>query len=85
MLAPDHLCGRYQGAEDIAATIAQTVGPGAWWLPVRANEAVHWYRCDHVGDRGGAPRQHAVDEPWRGAGTAAQVGDQPDTPLHRTC
>ncbi|MEV4846380.1 MFS transporter [Micromonospora matsumotoense] len=42
MLSPEHLRGRYQGAEGIAATIGQTVGPALGGYLYAANDQVHW-------------------------------------------
>jgi MFS family permease len=49
MLAPNHLRGRYQGAEGIAATIAQAVGPALGGYMYATNKAAHWWVCGLLG------------------------------------
>jgi MFS family permease len=48
MLAPEHLRGRYQGAEGIAITIAQTAGPALGGLLYGLNADSHWVVCTLV-------------------------------------
>jgi MFS family permease len=48
MLAPDHLRGRYQGAEGIAITLAQTAGPALGGLFYSISPAGHWLTCGVV-------------------------------------
>jgi len=44
-LAPAHLRGRYQGAEGMAVSIAQTAGPAAGGLFYALTPAGHWTAC----------------------------------------
>jgi MFS family permease len=44
-LAPPHLRGRYQGAEGIAVTLAQTVGPAIGGFLFAVSEPAHWVAC----------------------------------------
>lgn len=48
MLAPDHLRGRYQGAEGIAITVAQSVGPALGGLFYQYNADAHWVAAGAV-------------------------------------
>lgn len=45
MLAPDHLRGRYQGAEGIAITLAQTAGPALGTFLYSVSTTSHWVSC----------------------------------------
>jgi MFS family permease len=45
MLAPDHLRGRYQGAEGIAITLAQTAGPALGGFLYAVSTTSHWVSC----------------------------------------
>jgi predicted MFS family arabinose efflux permease len=49
LLAPEHLRGRYQGAEGIAATLAQTVGPALGGYLYSAQPNLHWEICGALG------------------------------------
>jgi MFS family permease len=45
MLAPEHLRGRYQGAEGVAVTLAQAAGPALGGLTYAASADLHWLSC----------------------------------------
>jgi MFS family permease len=45
MLAPDHLRGRYQGAEGVAITLAQSAGPALGGLFYQYSAGTHWVSC----------------------------------------
>src|SRR5262249_50859033 len=49
MLAPEHLRGRYQGAEGIAITVAQTVGPALGGFLYGVSAASNWVACGLLG------------------------------------
>lgn len=67
MLAPDHLRGRYQGAEGIAITLAQTAGPALGGLLYAIRPGGHWTIAGAVGVVGIllilAARHPRVDNP----------------------
>ncbi|MEU1733069.1 MFS transporter [Streptosporangium sp. NPDC020145] len=48
LLAPGHLRGRYQGAEGVAVTVAQTAGPAAGGFLYGHTAAGHWALCGVV-------------------------------------
>ena len=54
LLAPEHLRGRYQGAEGIAVTLAQTAGPALGGLVYSVSPAASWLACGLVGLAGAA-------------------------------
>jgi len=45
MLAPEDLRGRYQGAEGIAITLAQTAGPALGGFLYAVSTTTHWVSC----------------------------------------
>jgi MFS family permease len=66
LLAPGHLRGRYQGAEGIAVTLAQSVGPALGGFLYAMDQALHWSTAAAVGLAGVLvillcpdPREHA--------------------------
>ncbi len=66
MLAPDHLRGRYQGAEGVAVTVAQTAGPAGGGFLYGYGATGHWVLCGVIAVLGAAFMLAA-----RPAGTAA--------------
>lgn len=54
LLAPSHLRGRYQGAEGISITLAQTLGPAIGGLLFALSQPGHWVSCGVIGLLGAA-------------------------------
>lgn len=52
LLAPEHLRGRYQGAEGVAVTLAQAAGPALGGLTYGASADLHWLSCAIVSSIG---------------------------------
>ncbi|MEV8631153.1 MFS transporter [Streptosporangium sp. NPDC051023] len=54
LLAPDYLRGRYQGAEGVAVTVAQTAGPAAGGFLYGHTAIGHWVLCGVIAVLGAA-------------------------------
>jgi MFS family permease len=89
LLAPEHLRGRYQGAEGIAITLAQTIGPSLGGLLYSVSQSAHWISCGVVALVGAAvilfaedPRKRAAaaDGVADGAAVGGQGGQSGDEP-----
>ncbi|WP_424212642.1 MDR family MFS transporter [Streptomyces sp. BI20] len=83
--SPDHLRGRYQGAEGLAHTLGGTLGPAVGGLLYSVSAPVHWIVCAVVAGLGallilGAKPNRAAKptpEPTQAPAAAAHEGGEP--------